>query len=233
MKNAHLVITTPTPGSKIAPIHHYSPDQHAQIDALRWYIDTLLLPETDTCHIWERRWLDQSDTHPRYMRATKWQLDDAKKRIRSTLERRHDYKPDLIPPEEVRIESETEKLILNGFDNEGRPILYVHPGRENTQTSAWQIRHLVWERAKDLMPPGQGSLAIIVDYKSTTLCTNPSLAVARKVLSILQHHYADPRPRNRAQPPPLLDFFYRGISPFLEPSIYVYRDRHKIQPRST
>jgi hypothetical protein len=37
------------------------------------------------------------------------------------------------------------------------------------------------ERAKDLMPPGQESLMIIVDYKSTTLRTNPSISVARKV----------------------------------------------------
>jgi len=37
------------------------------------------------------------------------------------------------------------------------------------------------ERAKDLMPPGQESLVIIVDYKSTTLRTNPSISVARKV----------------------------------------------------
>ena len=37
------------------------------------------------------------------------------------------------------------------------------------------------ERAKDLMPPGQESLMIIVDYKTTTLRTNPSISVASKV----------------------------------------------------
>lgn len=31
------------------------------------------------------------------------------------------------------------------------------------------------------MPPGQESLVIIVDYKTTTLRTNPSISVARKV----------------------------------------------------
>ena len=35
------------------------------------------------------------------MRAAKWKLDDAKKRIRTTLEWRREYKPDLIPPDEV------------------------------------------------------------------------------------------------------------------------------------
>lgn len=36
------------------------------------------------------------------MRAVKWKLEDAKKRIKSTLEWRRDFKPDLIPPDEVR-----------------------------------------------------------------------------------------------------------------------------------
>ena len=34
--------------------------------------------------------------------------------------------------------------ILNGFDNDGRPILYMFPGRENTDPSPRQVRHLVW-----------------------------------------------------------------------------------------
>ncbi|KAJ7699823.1 CRAL-TRIO domain-containing protein [Mycena olivaceomarginata] len=191
------VLTTPLPGTKVSPIHRYSLEQHAQIDALR-----------------ERRRLDLPDTLPRYLRPAKWQLDDAKKRIKSTIEWRWSYQPDLIAPEEVRLESETGKLILNGFDNEGRAILYVQPGRENTHTSPRQIRHLVWclERARDLMPPGQESLVIIVDYKS--IRTNPSIVVARKVVNILQRHY----PETLGQAivvnlPPLLNIFYKSISP--------------------
>jgi hypothetical protein len=36
------------------------------------------------------------------MRAAKWKFDDAKKRIKATLEWRREFKPDLIPPDEVR-----------------------------------------------------------------------------------------------------------------------------------
>ena len=36
------------------------------------------------------------------MRAAKWKFEDAKKRIKGTLEWRRDFKPDLIPPDEVR-----------------------------------------------------------------------------------------------------------------------------------
>ena len=90
------------------------------------------------------------------------------------------------------------------------------------------------------MPHGQESLVIIVDYKTTTLRTNPSISVARKVstslrssqeteftglqvLAILQQHYVETLGRAIVvNLPPLLSFFYKGISPFLDP---VTRDK--------
>lgn len=36
------------------------------------------------------------------MRAAKWDLENGKKRIEGTLKWRREYKPDLIPPDEVR-----------------------------------------------------------------------------------------------------------------------------------
>jgi len=90
------------------------------------------------------------------------------------------------------------------------------------------------------MPPGQESLVIIVDYKSTTLKTNPPISVARKVgkkptfeladrphtlqvLNILQQHYVETLGRAIVvNLPPILNFFFKGISPFLDP---VTRDK--------
>ncbi|KAF5349826.1 hypothetical protein D9757_008372 [Collybiopsis confluens] len=69
----------------------------------------------------------------------------------------------------------------NGFDNDGRPIIYMRPRRQNTETSPRQLWHLVFvRRAKDLMPPGQESLVIIVDYKTTALRINPPISAANK-----------------------------------------------------
>ncbi|KAI0673925.1 CRAL/TRIO domain-containing protein [Trametes maxima] len=229
MAKTHQVLTAPAPGTTVPP-REYTDDQKAKMQALREYADGLLLPDSDPYHPWEKRWLGKPDTIPRYMRAAKWNLEDAKKRLNGTVEWRRDFKPDLIPPDEVRIESETGKIILNGFDNDGRPILYMRPGRENTETSPRQLRHLVWclERAKDFMPPGQESLVIIVDYKSTTLRTNPSISVARKVLNILQNHYVETLGRALVvNLPMLLNFFYKGISPFLDP---VTRDKMRFNP---
>jgi hypothetical protein len=35
------------------------------------------------------------------MRAAKWKMHDAEKRIKSSVEWRREYKPELIPPDEV------------------------------------------------------------------------------------------------------------------------------------
>ncbi|KAI6015645.1 CRAL-TRIO domain-containing protein [Pisolithus marmoratus] len=213
--------------------HVYSQEQTVQIEELRQYAHSLVLPESDPYRQWELRWLNKSDTIPRYMRAAKWKTNDAQKRIKGTLEWRREFKPDLIPPDEVKIECETGKIILNGFDNDGRPIIYMRPGRENTETSPRQLRHLVWwlERAKDMMPPGQESLVIFIDYKTATLRTNPSISIAIKTLGILQQHYVETLGRAIIiNLPIILNFFYKGIAPFLDP---VTRDKMRFNPDVT
>ena len=73
----------------------------------------------------------------------------AKRRAADTLYWRREFKPDLLVPEEVKREGETGKHIVSGFDNLSRPILYLRPGRENTEPNVQQVRYLVWslERA--------------------------------------------------------------------------------------
>lgn len=73
--------------------------------------------------------------------------------------------------------------LLNGFDYDGRPIITMRVGRQNTQPSERQILHLIFclERAIDYMPEGQDSMLILVDYKSATLKSNPSISTALKV----------------------------------------------------
>jgi len=229
MAKTTTVLTSPAPGT-VVPERHYTDDQNKQIKALGEYAQTLLLPESDPYYEWELRWLNKPDTMPRYMRAAKWKFEDAKKRIHGTIEWRREFKPELITPDEVKIEDESGKILINGFDKDGRPIIYMRPGRQNTETSPRQLRHLVWvlERAKDLMPPGQESLVILIDYKSTTLRTNPSISTARKVLTILQHHYVETLGRGLVvNLPMLLNFFYKGISPFLDP---ITRDKIRFNP---
>ncbi|WWC73855.1 uncharacterized protein I206_107827 [Kwoniella pini CBS 10737] len=227
------IFTEPSSESSVKKKWEYDEIQLKQIEDLKAFTKTLILPSTDSYHPWELRFLNDPGTHPRYMRAAKWKFDDAKKRIQGTLEWRREYKPELIQPEDVGIEAETGKIILTGFDFDSRPILYMRPGRENTERSPRQIRHLIYhlERAIDFMPPGQEQVAIIVDYKSATSQSNPSIAVARQVLNILQNHYVERLGRGLVVNMPWwINAFFTGISPFLDP---ITRDKIRFNPKLT
>ncbi|KAF8336292.1 CRAL/TRIO domain-containing protein [Cantharellus anzutake] len=223
------ILLAPLPNVK-PKVWQYSEEQEAKTEELRAYAKTLMLPETDAYYPNEKKWLEDPGCAARYMRASKWRLEEAKRRIKGTLEWRREYKPDIIPADEVKEEALTGKIILNGFDNEGRPIMYLRPGMENTKESPRQIRHLVFhiERAIDLMPSGQESMACLVDYNSTTLRNSPSISNGRKFLSIVQNHYVERLGKAIVvNLPALLNFFFKGISPFLDP---VTRDKQKFNP---
>ena len=74
------------------------------------YTKTLILPADDAYYPWESRFLADPGTHPRFMRAAKWKMDDAKRRIKATVEWRREYKPELIQPGDVGVEAETGKM---------------------------------------------------------------------------------------------------------------------------
>jgi len=111
MGRTRNLLLYPKPGTAV-PAQEYTPEQWAQIMALAEYAHSLRLPEADSYHVWEKRWLESPGTIARYMRAAKWKTEDAQKRIKATLEWRREYKPDLIPPEDVRVESETGKMYV-------------------------------------------------------------------------------------------------------------------------
>jgi hypothetical protein len=99
-----------------------------------------------------------------------------------------DHTPDYISPE-----NETGKQVILGYDNECRPCLYLAPSAQNTERSPRQIQHLVFmlERVIDLMPAGQETLALLVNFGASTKSSNPSISQGREVLNILQNHYPE------------------------------------------
>jgi len=91
MPKTSQLLTSPLQGTTVVPVYSYTEEQQAQIKALRevrsvalgvtrtplttlgpQYATTLQLPEDHPYHPWEFRFLDKSDTMPRYMRAAKW-----------------------------------------------------------------------------------------------------------------------------------------------------------------
>ncbi|ROT38967.1 CRAL/TRIO domain-containing protein [Sodiomyces alkalinus F11] len=172
----------------------------------------------------ERQWLTR-ECLLRYLRATKWQQTESERRLLDTLAWRRDYgvAPDAtVTADHVSPESETGKQILLGFDREGRPCHYLNPGRQNTEASPRQVQHLVFmvERVIELMPPGQETLALLINFKTSKSRSNtaPSISLGREVLSILQTHY--PERLGKAliiNVPWVVWGFFKLITPFIDP----------------
>ncbi|RSH80030.1 uncharacterized protein EHS24_009702 [Apiotrichum porosum] len=218
---------------KPKPKAEMTEEQLQLIEELKEYTATLLLPESDPYHVWEKRFLNDVGTHARFMRAAKWKLEDGKKRIKATMEWRREFQPEIIEPGDIAIEAEKGKLVLTGFDQDARPVIYMRPRRENTEPSPRQIRHLIYhlERAIDMMPEGQEQVAIVVDYKQATSNGTPSVSTGLKVLHILQNHYVERLGRGIVMNMPWwINAFFSAITPFMDP---ITRDKIHFNPKLT
>jgi hypothetical protein len=145
----------------------------------------------------ERMWVTR-ECLVRYLKATRWDTDEAERRVLGTLAWRREYGvgPDeTLTPALISPENETGKQLLLGYDMQGRPCQYLNPGRQNTEPSPRQVQHLVFmvERVIDLMPPGVETLSLLINFKSSKGRSNtaPGIGQAREVLSILQTHYPE------------------------------------------
>jgi hypothetical protein len=168
------------------------------------------------------------DCFLRYLRATKWVVADAIKRIECTLGWRRQFGVDpetTLTADLVSEEGETGKEVILGFDNDSRPCLYLKPGRQNTKASHRQVQHLVYmlERVIEFMPAGQDQLALLIDFKpykvnSKNTSKMPSVGTGREVLHILQTHY--PERLGKAlltNIPWYASAFLKIIHPFIDP----------------
>ena len=181
----------------------------------------------------EKAWLTR-ECILRYLRATKWVLKDCIDRITRSIAWRREFgidklgeengdtvTSDLVSPENV-----TGKQVILGYENDARPILYLKPGRENTKTSHRQVQHLVFmlERVINFMPPGQDSLALLIDFKEypdvpkSGVSKIPPLGVGKEVLHILQTHYPERLGKALLTNIPWLAWtFLKLIHPFIDP----------------
>ena len=137
----------------------------------------------------ERMWLSR-DCILRYLRATKWKVPDALKRLQGTLSWRREYGADTFTSEYISPENETGKQVVQGYDNDARPCLYLNPGKQNTKMSDRQIHHLSYmlDRTLDMLPPGQETTCLLINFKGAASGSTPSVGQAKAVLNILQNH---------------------------------------------
>ncbi|KAF3930685.1 Patellin-5 [Dactylella cylindrospora] len=156
----------------------------------------------------------------RYLKATKWVVSEAKKRIEGTLTWKREWGLESHTAEHVEPESNTGKIVLFGFDKEGRPCMYLNPAKQNTARSIRQLHQLTFmlERVLDLTGPGVETLALLVDFKSASSGQNASLEQGRMTMEILQMHY--PERLGKAlvvNIPWWANLFLKAIYPFIDP----------------
>ncbi|KAI5811008.1 CRAL/TRIO domain protein [Peziza echinospora] len=156
----------------------------------------------------------------RFLRASKWDVPAALTRLQATLVWRKEFGIDEMPAEAIEPEQLTGKQWIVGYDIHGRPCLSLNPARQNTEQSPRQIQHLVWmlERAIELMPPGQETLALVIDFLKSTSSKSPSISTGKQVLNILQNHYPERLGKAICMNLPWFTWgFFKLITPFIDP----------------
>uniref|UniRef100_A0A5B7A2S8 Putative random slug protein 5-like n=1 Tax=Davidia involucrata TaxID=16924 RepID=A0A5B7A2S8_DAVIN len=160
----------------------------------------------------------------RYLEARNWNVDKSKKMLEETLNWRSTYKPEEIRWHEVAIEGETGKVYRANFnDLNGRTVLILRPGMQNTKSMDNQIRHLVYliENAILNLPEGQEQMAWLIDFTGWSLSTSVPIKTARDTLYILQNYY----PERLAvaflySPPRIFEAFWKIVKYFLDPKTF-------------
>lgn len=156
----------------------------------------------------------------RYLRATNWNVAQAETRLKNTLVWRREYGLEKHTKDYISVENATGKQVILGWDNNGRTCQYLRPSKQNTERSDRQIQHLVFmlERAIDLMPPGQETLALLINFAETKSGQGATLSQGKQTLNILQNHYPERLGRALVTNVPFYIWgFFKLITPFIDP----------------
>lgn len=190
-------LTAPAPGVKPPPAAPLTPEQQQKYAQVLSTVSTWTSIPTTTAKGApsapitedERMWLTR-ECLLRYLRATKWKVPDAIKRLQSTLSWRREYGADTFTFDYISPENETGKQVILGYDNEARPCLYLIPGKQNTKMSDRQIHHLCFmlDRTIDMMGPGTETSALLINFEGAATGNVPTVGQAKQVLNILQGH---------------------------------------------
>ncbi|XP_065847714.1 uncharacterized protein [Euphorbia lathyris] len=156
----------------------------------------------------------------RYLEARNWNVDKSKKMLEETLKWRSIYKPEEIRWHEVASEGETGKAYTAGFrDRQGRTVLILRPGKQNTKSMDDQLRHLVYliENAIMNLPEDQEQMSWLIDFTGWSISNSVPIKTARESISILQNHY----PERLASailynPPRIFEAFWKIVKYFLD-----------------
>lgn len=190
-------------------------EQHGKVDELKAALGPLSARSKQYC---------TDACLRRYLEARNWNLEKAKKMLEETLRWRSTFKPEEIRWHEVAMEGETGKVFRANFcDRNGRNVLILRPGRQNTTSIDNQMKHLVYliENAILNLPEGQEQMAWLIDFTGWSITNNVPIKSARDTINILQNHY----PERLAvaflySPPRIFEAFWKVVKYFMDPKTF-------------
>ncbi|XP_078437077.1 sec14p-like phosphatidylinositol transfer family protein [Wolffia australiana] len=160
----------------------------------------------------------------RYLVARNWDVHKAKKMLENSLKWRSTYRPEEIQWDEVAPEGKTGKVYRADFqDREGRNVLIMKPGKQNTSSHENQIKHLVYliESTIFNLPPGLEQMVWLIDFTGWSISKSVPIKTARETANILQNHYPE---RLCAaflyDPPRIFGTFWKMVKYFLDPKTF-------------
>ncbi|KAJ2727128.1 hypothetical protein GGI07_000012 [Coemansia sp. Benny D115] len=214
----------PSPHQPVQATPGPTPEEQKLLNDMQPQIPSLLQdlpkePQDNLPRFNARKWLT-SERQLLYLRANKQDPEKTLKRLRASLEWHCQFRPHAITPEEMKLEGATGKQYVNGYDKDGRPLIYMFPHRENTKDAKGNLRWVVFtmEQALRAMPPGVTKLTIVIDVSQYSMSQAVPLSTAREFLHILESHY--PERLHKAlvlNPPRLFVMFYHIVAPFIDP----------------
>lgn len=168
----------------------------------------------------------------RYLRARKWDVNKATDFFFKTLKFRHKYRPEQIKWSQVAHEAKTGKIYRMYKDKQGRPVLLMRPGYENSNDAQNQIRYFIYcmehcilqMDTNDTVARGSNTdlspeqITWLVDFDQWTPAKAVPLKVALEIKEVLQNGY--PERLGTAlfwNPPRLFESSYKMIAPFIDP----------------
>ena len=194
----------------------------------------------------EKEHLADANMPLRHYRAEKGNLPQAIRKIKSTLKWREEFDVEgikrcfdkkqggaIISPEKqteqnhlaevIAQENETGKIYCRGYDKQGRAILYLTPGRENSNDEINNMRHLVYHLERAIactrQTSGREKICIVIGYAGFKLSNAPPMSTVKHTLTILQGHYPERMYRAYICDPPLVfRSFWSIIKHFVDPA---------------
>ena len=119
-------------------------------------------------------------------------------------------------------ENETGKVYVRGYDTEGRAVVYMRPGLENTGHELNNMRHLVWNMEKAIAISErnhQSKIVFVVDFEGFSLFNTTPMSTAQLTVEIFQKHYPERCHKFFITHPPFVfKAFWSAIKVFVDPT---------------